>query len=212
MIKLSILTPVWNQEELVIKGLDTIPRRDDIEVLVRDDGSTDNTLTNLKKYKEEHPELNMKVFSNGKNLGVAATANKLLASAKGEWFHFFMSDDYLYTDEYQRMIAYIYQTDADIVAMDLIENSGRKYKINESSDDLYCAQACRFIKREFVQGIKYPEKVKCGEDWYFHKEMMARNPKVEYSHIKAYHYNYPREGSLVNLRLRGLIKDEDLQP
>ena len=54
MIKLSILTPVWNQEELVIKGLDSIPRRDDIEVIVRDDGSTDNTLANLKKYKAEH--------------------------------------------------------------------------------------------------------------------------------------------------------------
>ena len=212
MIKLSILTPVWNQEELVIKGLDSIPRRDDIEVIVRDDGSTDNTLANLKKYKKEHPELNMKVFSNGKNLGVAATANRLLESATGEWFHFFMSDDYLYTDEYSKMIAYIYDTDADIVAMDLIENSGRKYKINESSDDLYCAQACRFIKREFVKGIKYPEKVKCGEDWWFHKEMMARNPKVEYTHIRAYHYNYPREGSLVNLRLRGKFTDEELQP
>ena len=40
--KLSILTPVWNQEELVIKGLDSIPRRDDIEVIVRDDGSHPN--------------------------------------------------------------------------------------------------------------------------------------------------------------------------
>ena len=210
--KLSILTPVWNQEELVIKGLDSIPRRDDIEVLVRDDGSTDNTLANLKKYKKDNPELNMRVFSNGKNLGVAATANKLIADAKGEWFHFLMSDDYLYTDEYRKMLAYIRNTDADIVCMDLIENSGRKYKITEDTDDYYCAQACRFIKREFVNGIRYPEKVKCGEDWYFHKEMMERKPKVAYTHIRAYHYNYPREGSLVNLRLRGLIKDEDLHP
>ena len=38
--KLSILIPVWNQEELVIKALDSIPRRDDIEVLAYDDGST----------------------------------------------------------------------------------------------------------------------------------------------------------------------------
>ena len=212
MIKLSILTPVWNQEELVIKGLDSIPRRDDIEVLVRDDGSTDNTLANLKQYKKEHPELNMRVFSNGENLGVAATANKLIASAKGEWFHFLMSDDYLITDKYNQMVDALYNSDADIVCINLIENSGREYDLNEETGAFYCAQACRFIKREFVKGIKYPEKVKCGEDGFFHAEMMARNPKVEYTHCAVYRYNYPREGSLVNLRLRGLISDEDLHP
>ena len=37
MIKLSVCIPVWNQQELVLRALDHIPRRDDIEVLVRDD-------------------------------------------------------------------------------------------------------------------------------------------------------------------------------
>ena len=57
MIKVSVLIPVWNQEELVIKALDHLPRRDDMEIIVRDDGSTDNTLANLKQYKEEHPDI-----------------------------------------------------------------------------------------------------------------------------------------------------------
>lgn len=212
MIKLSILTPVWNQEELVLKGLDSIPRRDDIEVLVRDDGSDDNTLANLKKYKAEHPELNMKVFSNGENLGVAATANRLIDSATGEWFHFLMSDDYLFTNEYAKMIDYIYQTKSDIVCLDLVDNNGFRYKLSDEMDDYYCAQACRFIKREFVKGIRYPERCKCGEDYWYHIEMMERKPSVEYTHILAYHYNFPRVGSLVNLRSRGLIPEEDCKP
>ena len=33
MIKLSVLIPVWNQEELVINAIEHLPRRDDIEVL-----------------------------------------------------------------------------------------------------------------------------------------------------------------------------------
>ena len=212
MIKLSILTPVWNQEELVIKGLDSIPRRDDIEVIVRDDGSTDNTLANLRKYKEEHPELKMRVYSNGKNLGVAATANKLLAAAKGEWFHFLMSDDTVLTNNYSGLIEKLYNFDGDILAMDLLVNNGDVWHLDESKDEAWCAQACRFIRRSFVEGIKYPEKVKAGEDWFFHKEMMERKPKVEYSGVVAYRYNFPREGSLMNLRARGLIADEDLQP
>lgn len=210
--KLSILTPVWNQEELVIKGLDSIPRRDDIEILVRDDGSTDNTLANLKQYKKDHPELNMKVFSNGDNLGVAATANRLLAFAKGEWFHFLMSDDTVLTDNYNKLIDRLYNFDGDILAMDLLVNSGDVWHLDKSKDMAWCAQACRFIRRSIVDGIKYPEKVKAGEDWFFHREMMERNPKVEYSGVTAYRYNFPRNGSLMNLRARGLIKDEDLSP
>ena len=212
MIKLSILTPVWNQEKLVVKGLDSIPRRDDIEVIVRDDGSTDNTLANLKKYKEEHPELNLRVYSNGKNLGVAATANKLLAAAKGEFFHFLMSDDMVLTDNYNSLIERLYDYDGDIIAMDLLVNNGDVWHLNEEKDVAWCAQACRFIRRSIVEGIKYPEKVKAGEDWFFHKEMMERKPKVEYSGVVAYRYNFPREGSLMNLRSRGLIADEDLSP
>ena len=212
MIKLSILTPVWNQEELVIKGLDSIPRRDDIEVLVRDDGSTDNTLANLKQYKKDHPELNMRVFSNGENLGVAATANKLLASAKGEFFHFLMSDDMVLTEAYNSLIDRLYDFDADILAMNLLVNNGDTWVLDRKKDEAWCAQACRFIRRSIVEGIKYPEKVKAGEDWFFHREMMARNPRVEYSNVTAYRYNFPRDGSLMNLRARGLISDEDLQP
>ena len=212
MIKLSILTPVWNQEELVIKGLDSIPRRDDIEVIVRDDGSTDNTLANLRKYKDEHPELKLRVYSNGKNLGVAATANKLLTAAKGEWFHFLMSDDTVLTNNYSGLIENLYNFDGDILAMDLLVNNGDIWHLDESKDEAWCAQACRFIRRSFVDGIKYPEKVKAGEDWFFHKEMMERKPKVEYSGVLAYRYNFPREGSLMNLRARGLIADEDLSP
>ena len=212
MIKLSILTPVWNQEELVIKGLDSIPRRDDIEVLVRDDGSTDNTLANLKQYKKDHPELNMRVFSNGENLGVAATANRLLASAKGEFFHFLMSDDMVLTEAYNSLIDRLYDFDADILAMNLLVNNGDTWVLDRKKDEAWCAQACRFIRRSIVEGIKYPEKVKAGEDWFFHREMMARNPRVEYSNVTAYRYNFPRDGSLMNLRARGLISDEDLQP
>lgn len=205
MIKLSILTPVYNQEELVIKGLDSIPRRDDIEVIVRDDGSTDNTIKNLKKYAKT-TDLNLTIQANGENHGVAYTANRLLKSAHGEYFHFLMSDDTLFTEAYNGLIETLYQNpDVDILAMNLQINSGELFVLNPSNDNLWCAQACRFIRRSLVEGIKYPEEVKCGEDLYFHTEMMGRRPKVMYSDVTAYRYNFPREGSLLNLHNRGLI-------
>ena len=201
--KLSILTPVWNQEVLVIRNLDSIPRRDDIEVIVRDDGSTDKTLENLREYTKT-TDLNLKVCANRGNHGVAYTANRLLKMAKGEFFHFLMSDDTAITDAYNSLIDRLYDFDGDILTMDLRVNDGRIFALTPQTDMGYCAQACRFIRRSIVEGIQYQEDVKAGEDLYFHREMMKRNPKVVYSGVVAYRYNFPREGSLYDLMVKGV--------
>jgi len=204
MIKLSVLTPVWNQEDLVIKALDNLPRRDDMEVLVRDDGSTDNTLANLIKYKEEHPELNLTVFSNGTNKGVAWTKNRLLESAQGEYIHLHDSDDYCLTDEYNRIIDECLRG-ADIVCFDLRINDGSHMSINEHSYRGYCAQIARFIRREFIGDLRFPEHIRAGDDWYFAEALVAKNPNQLFTNRVAYHYNFPREGSLFDMQKKGLI-------
>ena len=206
-IKLSILIPVWNQEKLVIKALDHLPRRDDVEVIVRDDGSTDKTLMNLRQYKEDHPELNLTVVSSNINHGVAWTKNRLLKAAKGEWIHIHDSDDWVYTDLYNEMISQWLTrcADADIVCMDLEINSGARCPLNDKTQTALCAQIARFIKRSFVEGMAFPEEIKAGDDRFFADEMLARSPQIVYSGIMAYHYNYPREGSLFDLQVKGLI-------
>ena len=47
MLKVSVLIPVWNQESLIERAVHSIPRRDDIEIVAVDDGSTDDTLQKL---------------------------------------------------------------------------------------------------------------------------------------------------------------------
>lgn len=203
MNKLSIIIPVWNQEELVIKALDNIPRRDDIEVLVRDDGSSDNTLDNLIRYSREHRELKLRVFYNNSNMGVAYTKNRLLESATGEYVHIHDSDDYVLTDEYNRAISEL--DGSDVVLFDLKINDGRILNLTLDSCNLYCAQIARFIRREFIDGIQFPEHIRAADDWYFHNDMMERNPTQKFTGIVAYHYNYPRVGSLSDLKVKGLI-------
>lgn len=204
--KLSILIPVWNQEELVIKALDHLPRRDDIEIIVRDDGSTDNTLTNLKQYKEEHPELNLTITANKENKGVAYTKNRLLKVAKGEFIHIHDSDDYVITEDYNRVIGeWLYNCSmADIIIMDLQTNEGRLV-INSDNYRVWCAQISRFIRREFAEGITFPEEIRAGDDWYYAEDLVKRNPNQIFTGVMAYHYNFPREGSLTNLKSKGLI-------
>lgn len=206
MIKLSVLIPVWNQEELVIKALDHLPRRDDMEIIIRDDGSTDNTLANLKQYKEDHPELNLTITANKGNKGVAYTKNRLLKAARGEFIHLHDSDDYVITEDYNRMVGeWLYNCNtADIIIMDLQTNEGRLV-INPDNYRIWCAQISRFIRREFAQGITFPEEIRAGDDWYYAEDLVKRNPNQIFTGVMAYHYNFPREGSLTNLKSRGLI-------
>ena len=82
----TVIIPVYNQEELVIKALESIPERKDIEIIVIDDGSTDCTWKNLLKYREKHEDmLNLVLLYNEENRGVGYTVNKGYDNAKGEY-------------------------------------------------------------------------------------------------------------------------------
>ena len=47
--------------------------------------------------------------------------------------------------------------------------------------------------------------IRAGEDWYLNEEMQAKPHTEYYTDIVGYHYNFPREGSLCDLRNRGLL-------
>ena len=205
MIKLSVCIPVWNQRELVIRALDHIPRRDDVEVLVRNDGSTDHTLSALYNYKSANPNFNFRIYSNGENKGMYYTLNRLLEDANGEYFHCHNSDDYVDTDVYNKLIDRL--TGMDVLTMDLRVNSGDVWKVTPKTNRVHCAQAIRFIRKKFVDDndITYREDLKAASDWYYNEEMLKHNPVIVYSGLVCYQYNFPREGSLVDLRAKGII-------
>lgn len=201
--KVSILVPCYNQEILAIKALDSIPRRNDIEVIASDDGSTDRTLYLLEKYKDEHPELNLTIRSNGRNLGCFANGNRLLECATGEYIHTLDNDDYLYTEAYNNAIDAI--NGEDCVFIDLQINNGFVFRLLPESRMSFCAPTTKFVRRAFAEGIRYPENEKNAGDWYYALELFDRNPTCKYTGIIAYHYNHPREGSIYDLLTKGLL-------
>lgn len=204
MIKVSVCIPVWNQEKLVVRTLDHIPRRDDLEVLVRDDGSSDRTLTVLREYKDAHPELNMKVYANSENMGMYYTSNRLLEDASGEYFNMMNSDDYVLTDVYSQLVDCL-DGSMDVLCMDLQINDGHVWPVNEETARIHCAQVMRFIRKDFVKGIEWNERMRAASDWYYNEALMKRDPRIVYSRKVCYMYNFPREGSLVDLRAKGVI-------
>jgi len=93
---ISIIVPAYNMEQYIQRTLDSIYRQnsDDIEVIVVNDGSTDNTLTILEEYQGTHADLNFKIV-NKKNGGLADARNFGLKNACGKYFINLDADDYL---------------------------------------------------------------------------------------------------------------------
>lgn len=203
MIKVSIIIPVWNQQDLIIRALDSIPRRRDIEVLVRDDGSIDNTLAHVLDYAAAHRDLDIKTFANAANMGVGYTKNRLYDDFKGEYVHQLDSDDYLYTEEYSKAIDQL--TGEDIVYINLVANDGFTIRLTEETKHGYCAGTARFYKRTFLADHRCPE-IRAGEDWHLNEALLAIPHTEKFTDINAYHYTFPREGSLFDLLKKGQLK------
>lgn len=85
---LSIIIPAYNAESSIRRCLDSIPIREDIEVIVIDDGSADNTAEVLREYEDR-----FKVIYLSKNSGVSVARNLGLDEATGDFITFMDADD-----------------------------------------------------------------------------------------------------------------------
>lgn len=202
MYKVSVIIPVYNQENLVIKAIESVPTRDDVEIVVIDDGSTDNTWNNLIEYTNEHENKNIVLLYNQENKGVAYTVNKGYDNAKGLYVVLLGSDDYFYTDKFNEIMQQLDGT--DLIYFNLQINNGDIWQLTNDNKG-FCCGSVKFMRKEFVGNTRNPLNAPAGEDYYFYCELLNKNPSEKFTNITVKHYNYPRVNSLSNLRSRGLI-------
>lgn len=202
-VKLSILMLVWNTADYVIKALDSIPRRNDIEVLVDDNASTDNSLALIQQYQKDNPELNMTVFARKEESGFSKSLNRLMDLASGEYYHTLDSDDFLYTEEYNRVVDMI-DGEYDVYFINLKINNGDILVVDHTSSAYPVSNTTRLVRKSFVEGLRHREDRTYDADWFFNQDLLARKPKCKYTGITAYHYNYPREGSAMDLHYKSI--------
>lgn len=201
-IKISVICPCYNQQELVIKAIDSIPKRNDIEIIVIDDGSTDNSWHNMMEYRNRHPEmLNLILLYNEENKGVAYTVNRGYDVAKGEYVVLLGSDDYFYTEKFEEIIKELDGT--DLIYFDVKVNNGDVWELNNDSKHVLCG-SYKFMRRAFVGNTRCADKI-TGEDVSFYKELLEKKPTEKFTHLVVKHYNHPRENSLTDLVRKGIL-------
>lgn len=121
MAKISIIIPVYNTGIHIEKCLNSIKnqtRKIDLEVIIINDGSTDNSENIVKQYIEKHKEfLNIKYYSK-ENEGVAKTRNFGIEKATSDYIMFLDSDDYIEPETFETLEKYIEQ-DIDLIKFKL---------------------------------------------------------------------------------------------
>lgn len=103
MPKVSVIVPVYNSEQELRDCLDSLVEQTekDIEIIVIDDGSIDNSPEIEAEYQKKYP--NVKVYRNERNLGQSETRNRGIELAEGDYIAFLDSDDYVNPGMYEEL-------------------------------------------------------------------------------------------------------------
>lgn len=114
MIKVSIIVPVYNMESKLEKCLNSLVMQTlkDIEVIIINDGSTDNSIGIINKYLKDYKNI---VFINKNNEGIGAARNDGLNIARGKYIGFVDSDDYVELNMFERMYKLAEKLNLDLV-------------------------------------------------------------------------------------------------
>lgn len=134
MPKISVIVPVYNSEYELKDCLDSLVEQTekDIEVLIIDDGSTDNSLAVALEYQKQYS--NIKVYKNAKNMGQSVARNKGLELAQGEYITFLDSDDYINPEMYEELYqAAINNNRPALITTGLVFVKGNEYRTGDLS-------------------------------------------------------------------------------
>lgn len=115
MDKVTLIIPVYNSEKYIGRCLDSILNQtyNDYEIMIINDGSTDNSQEVINKYKQKWP--NKFIIIEQENKGVAITRNEAIKRANSEYIMFIDNDDYIDKDYIEVYMKYIKNGDYDAV-------------------------------------------------------------------------------------------------
>jgi glycosyltransferase involved in cell wall biosynthesis len=93
--KVSVITASYNYENYIKETIESVINQTytDWELIIVDDGSTDNSIEVIKKYCNKNNKIKLYTHKNNENKGLAETIKLGLSKASGDWIAFLESDD-----------------------------------------------------------------------------------------------------------------------
>ncbi len=223
--KISVIVTVYNTEQYLDKCIGSIIGQsyDNIEIILVNDGSVDNSLEVCRKYERLDERI---IIINSKNEGAVAARKKGILRATGDYIAFVDSDDWIDSNMFENITGK--SKGEDIISFGLIEEYGHKRVIKRDNlragcylkdelkekilPNMLCSGkfykfgiqpnlVCKLIKRKLliqsVNGIS--DIVTMGDDGDFVYHALSMADSLRIIDTMPYHY-VQRSGSLVRTR------------
>lgn len=179
--KISVIVPCYNYGHLLLRAVEsvTFDSQDDYEVLIIDDGSTDNSFSVASELAHKYPE-KVRCFTY-ENAGLATTRNRGIDHASGEFLIFLDADDELCENALSLLRREFKKGNADIFigghqAVDpngsvryhppgfLHDSPVARVKSYLLDKQLVLSNGAVAIRRNVFAKYRYPEEFRCSED------------------------------------------------
>lgn len=216
-IKISVIVPIYNTEKFLEKCIESILNQTlkEIELILVNDGSTDNSYLICEKYAEKDSRI---LYIKIDNSGCSFARNIGLEKAKGEYITFVDSDDYIEKNMYEEMYKKAKEEDLDccvcgfnridmkksILKVGINFNNNTKLKEYTKYDKYSSYTWNKIFKKEKVKklNLSFPLQKHCCEDFFFTFLYLIDANRVNC--IDGTYYNYVIHGgnSVKNLKKR----------
>ena len=182
--KYSVIVPMYNSEKTIARCIRSVlmQKRDDVELILIDDGSEDQTGIIAKNILKEDACSGRVNYFYTSNAGVSKTRNYGISLAKGRYLLFLDSDDYLVENFFDKLDQ---AGEHDLLVFGMSSQNKRRYKKCceiVSGMEVYTEQLTMLLRnrvllsasnkcfsREMVlkNHLQFPEKLSIGEDFVF---------------------------------------------
>ena len=221
MVKISVIVPIYNVEEYLRETLDSLLNQtmiEDMEVIMVDDGSTDNSRYIVNEYAEAHD--NFHAFHK-KNEGQAIARNYGLDIARGEYVHFMDADDYLHPTAYEKL--YYFNPYNDFIVGNVLkfgeyniwenilfkkafkdfDGDVKSFRLSDYPNVLWDTITCnKLYKKEFLDkyDIRFINKNVYYEDLLFSLQTYVFADSIGFSRSIFYFWRHRKDKSSITQR------------
>ena len=213
----SVIMPVYNAEEFLDRSISSVINQtyDNLEILLIDDCSTDNSYNILKEYAKKDKRI--KVFHNQENQHVSETRNVGIRNSTGKYLYFIDSDDFIDNDYIEHLVNTAEKENADVVVNPNIyqyKNGGKRYDIFKNINNKDKSFVNKYVikkfstvwyklyKREIQKkyDIFFDNDIKVGEDGVFNIFFFSKSNNIIFiSPNSFYYYNKTNNNSILTL-------------
>lgn len=223
--KVSVIVPAYNIQDYIVKCLESIANQTykNLEVIVVDDGSSDNTGKLADEFAEND---NRFIVIHKKNGGASSARNRGINISSGDFIGFVDGDDIIENDMYEMLINNAIKYDADIshCGYKVVENNKetlfygtekliiqdrKKGLLDLFEGTLIEPSLCnKIFKNNIVGDIRLDESIRINEDLYFNVLLFDKSKKSVFEDKSKYIY-IKREGSATTSSLNDMRRITD---